>query len=166
MDITNPLKLIGVATDVAKTLLTAETIVEKAQLQLQMADVLGALASARVALIEADTAVRERDAEIVRLHQAREEKGDLIEGSGGLFWKSDGKGNKVGYPCCPSCLVKDGRQVQMVKDGKIRKGRCPKCGERYESVSYWNPPRNDGEASSEEPAYAARSLADLGRDLA
>lgn len=168
MDITNPLKLIGGATEIAKTLLTAETVVEKAQLQLQMAEVMGALASARIALLDADSEVRGRDEEITRLHAARATRQDLVEGGGGYFWRTDGKGHKVGYPCCPTCLVREDRQVPMVRDGALNRGRCPHCNERYTPVGYWNAPKNEGDEPSadEESRLGITTFEQLGKDLA
>lgn len=165
MDFTNPLKMISGATDIAKTLLTAETVVEKAQLQLQMADVIGALASAKLSLLEAQEMVRKSEDEIARLHKAREEQTILVEGSGGFFWKSDGQGRRVGYPCCPSCLAKEARQVQLVRDGAMNRGRCPICQSHFQPVTYWTPKEAAGEPEPETP-LALPTFAELGRDLA
>lgn len=165
MDFTNPLKMISGATDIAKTLLTAETVVEKAQLQLQMAEVIGALASAKLSLLEAQEMVRKSEDEIARLHKAREEQTVLVEGSGGFFWKSDGQGRKVGYPCCPSCLAKEARQVRLVRDGALNRGLCPVCQANFQPVTSWTP-KEDGGEPEPEAAPARPTLADLGRDLA
>lgn len=144
MDLSNPLKMLETATGVAKALLTAETQVEKAKLQLELAEILSGLAAAKIALIDADAAIIAKDREIAELRQAFEAKGTLIEGPGGYFWVDRGEGKILGYPCCPSCLHKGGQQVPLKQNGRYWQVICPQCDKAFAPVECYLPPNDAG----------------------
>lgn len=144
MDFSNPLKMLEAATGVAKTLLTAETQVEKAKLQLELAEILSGLAAAKIALVDADAELISKDREIAALRDAFASKGKLIEGPGGCFWVDRGEGAKLGYPCCPACLHDGGRQVTLKQNGGHHSTICPVCGKGFSPVDCYLPPDEAG----------------------
>lgn len=164
MDFTNPLKMLGAATDVAKTLLTAETQVEKAKLQLEMADILGALANATVALQEAQKELRHRDEAVAELKAALNDRSALIEHESGHRWLDSGDGVKRGYPICPSCFHA-GRHVQMLQEGGHHTAACPACREKFTPVDCFLEPANGTQLTVREEKAAAQQ-AQWDRDTA
>jgi hypothetical protein len=164
LDLTNPLKMLDGATAVAKALLTAETQVEKAKLQLELAEILCGLAAAKIALQEADGQLREKDVEITRLTEALAAKASLVEGPGGYFWAAKEGGAKLGYPVCPRCLEVEGRQVTLIQAGSRFAGTCPRCSTKFEPIDFFHKPDASGAQKTDAELQAEQAERRRARD--
>lgn len=149
-----------------KALRTVEKAIDQAELKIQIADLISNLADAKVELVEAQQTLKEKDEEIVRLQASLERRASLIEGPGGHHWQDRGGGLKLGYPICPSCDERDGRQVQLKQSGLMHSAACPRCSSKFEPVEFFHEPDSSGAQKTETEVAKekrARSMEALGR---
>ena len=103
-------------------------------MKLKVAELSGALASAKVGFADANEALRTKDAEIAKLQSAFKEKQELVERHG-FHYRKGKDGKPQGKPYCPRCL-QDGRLYmthQALKTG--RPVCCPNCKTEYQQVT-------------------------------
>lgn len=133
------------ATDIVKFLRESDISLERAELKLKLADLLGSLADAKIELVEVQEALVEKDKRIADLEEAFHNKDSLVRRYDAYYEASD-KGEPTGVPYCLRCWENEHKKRQLVHDAKDRFSRvCTSCGHRYEGhqVETIQPPKND-----------------------
>lgn len=119
------------ATDIARFLRESDLSLERAELKLKLADLIGALADTKIELVGVQETLTEKDMRIAELEQAFLQKDQLVRQNDAYYAKgSDGKALGVAY--CLRCWESDHRQRQLVsKDFQTKV--CTGCGHQYEA---------------------------------
>ncbi|MCI5158468.1 MAG: hypothetical protein D3906_08510 [Candidatus Electrothrix sp. AUS1_2] len=130
--ITSALSGIKQATDIAKIIKDSASSLEEAEIKLKLADLISALADAKIEIANIKEAVIEKDEEITRL------KG-VIEISDKLVWKEPYyfliDDNHEDGPYCQRCYDTD---KQLIRLQSIEKGKweCKGCKNIYKDSNY------------------------------
>jgi len=120
------------ATDIAKFLRETDLSLERAELKLKLADLVGALADTKLELVEVQESLSEKDKRIVELEDAFQSK-DAFVRRYDAYYVADESGNPIGVPHCLRCWENDHKKRQLVHDAKDYRTRvCTSCGHRYE----------------------------------
>jgi len=136
--ITAVLGSLKTATEIAKFIRESDVSIEKAELKLKVADLIGALADVKLELVELQDTFAEKDQKIKELEQAFEAKGSLVR-KYDAYYHADSNGQPLGVPFCLRCWENDHKRRQLVHDAKDFRTRiCTNCGHKY-----------DGRAASE-----------------
>ena len=133
------------ATEIAKFLRESDLSIEKAELKLKLADLLGFLADAKIELVEVQEELANKDKKIIELTSAFEVKGELIR-NGDAYYTKDAEGGAVGKPFCLRCLENDHKQRQLVRSAKDHRTIvCASCGHQYDNMRVREiQPKTDG----------------------
>lgn len=118
---------IKAAWDLAKAIKTSADAIDDAQIKLQIAELISALADAKIEAAEN----AERISELERLLKNKSEM--LFEGR--LYYRILDGGNKDG-PFCPTCFDKDDKGIRLQPNSEDRSyddWRCHACGTYYDS---------------------------------
>ena len=99
------LSSIKTATDLARLLKDSKASLERAEVKLKLADLIGALADARIELSELQTLVLEKDKRIDELKLKLRDSGNTV-GYLGARYLADEDGEPFGGPFCPTCFAK------------------------------------------------------------
>lgn len=116
MNISAGIAAVTQAITIAKTLRSIEKSYDEATLKAQLAELVSALADAKLALTEAKESHQKKDKMIAKLKASFEAHGDLITSDGGYKFFVGEDGNPLGYPVCPKCEI-DGKLVQLKQNG-------------------------------------------------
>lgn len=120
------------ATDIAKFLRESDLSLERAELKLKLAELVGALADAKFELSEVQEALSEKAKKIVDLEEAFQSKDGLVRRYD-AYYQLDEAGSPIGVAYCLRCWENDHKKRQLVQDAKDRFTRvCTSCGHRYE----------------------------------
>ena len=123
---------IKTATDIAKFLRESDLSLERAELKLKLADLVGTLAEAKMELAEIQETLSAKDKRISELEEAFESK-DMLVRKNDAFYAADEHGNPTGTPYCFRCWENDHKKRHLVHDSKEwRKRVCTACGHRYD----------------------------------
>lgn len=115
------------ASSLAKTLISTESIIEKAELRLKLADLLVMLADARQAIAESAEELAARDADIRRLEEALRMKG-RVERRGDAYFQLDDNGAAHGDALCSHCWEHAHELIHLTTAaGNLRERTCPHC---------------------------------------
>lgn len=128
------LKTVSDALNITKTVASAKTAWEQADLKLKMADVTSALADAKNALTEAQGDLLDKDKEIERLRKAFARTEETVEYRGKHYRKGvDDK--PIGRPFCTVCW-EEGRLFLLDKDMKGMRGamKCARCKASFDML--------------------------------
>lgn len=134
-EITQGLASLKVAIDIAKGLQAANSALEQAVLKVQLADLMGALADAKVALAQSQERFAEKDAEIQSLKnwELQRSRYSLISPwPGGFVYalRESRAGNEPAHWLCTKCFDKGIRTILIQEaGGPSRKTAfvCPTC---------------------------------------
>lgn len=124
---------IKTATDIAKLLRESDLSLERAELKLKLADIIGTLAEAKIELAEVQETLANKDKRINELEEAFQSKDNIVRHLD-AFYNIDADGNPIGNPFCLKCWENDHKKRQLVyheKDLRVRV--CASCGHRYEA---------------------------------
>ncbi len=122
------------ATDIAKFLRESNLSLERAELKFKLAELVGALADAKLELIEVQETVSEKDKRIAEIEEAFQGKDELLRRYD-AYYKIDEAGNPFGVAYCLRCWENDHKKRQLVHEAKDRFTRvCTACGHRYEGL--------------------------------
>jgi septal ring factor EnvC (AmiA/AmiB activator) len=125
------LSSIKIATDITKFLRESDLSLERAELKLKLADLVGVLAEAKIELAEIQDTLSAKDKRIVELEEAFQSKESLTRHLD-AYYAIDENGNKSGVAFCLRCWENDHKKRQLVNDTKERRQRiCTACGHRY-----------------------------------
>ncbi len=120
------------ATEIAKFIRESDVSIEKAELKLKVADLIGALADVKLELVELQDTFASKDQRIKQLEEAFETKDTLVR-KYDAYYKADPDGMPLGAPYCLRCWESDHKQRLLVHDAKdFRTRLCTSCGHRYE----------------------------------
>jgi hypothetical protein len=119
------------AVSIANALQSADHLMEKAQLELQIAELVDTLRTAQKELIEVEDLIASKDKEIERLKSALVTK-KILTRVGDAFYELDSKGNASGDPLCSACWQRDGKAIYIVSDGIGELNICPICGGMFD----------------------------------
>jgi hypothetical protein len=120
------------ATEIAKFLRESDLSLEKAELKLKLADLIGALADVKMELAELQDLIQTRDNRIAELEDAFQHKDTLVRRYD-AYYRADANGNPAGEPLCLRCWETDHKLRQLVHDAKEYRIRvCTACGHKYE----------------------------------
>ncbi|WP_457301316.1 hypothetical protein [Phyllobacterium sp. P5_D12] len=135
MDIAGAVSAITAALGFVKELSAIDVQADKAQLKLKIADITGALADAKLGLIDAMETVREKDKELAEAKAALKFRAENLIRVDGLFYdQKDGKPS--GHPYCSVCLDA-GSAINLARDigAAGHPSKCPKCKGNYGMTS-------------------------------
>ncbi|MFC3717524.1 hypothetical protein ACFONC_15335 [Luteimonas soli] len=126
------------ATDIAKMVRESTTTLEKAEINLKMADLIGTLADTRVQLAEIKEALLERDEKITSLETALNTRANLSY-EAPYYWEMKGE-ERVG-PYCQKCYDVDGKLVRLQGSTSTRGWwHCHSCDRVVHDKNYDNRP--------------------------
>ena len=143
-DIMTTLAMLGQATKIAKDMNDISKEFDAAQYKIQIADLAGTLAEAKLSMLDVQEQLAAKDAEIARLQEAMRHRAELVEHSGYFYDKQD-DGSPVGRPYCPRCNEVDGLLMKLVRD-RSAPGLpmcCPQCDKYFGQVSTFKPKAPD-----------------------
>jgi len=132
------------ATDIARFLRESDLSLERAELRLKLADLVGALADTKIELVDLQATLSEKDHRIAELEDAFQSK-DMLLRHYDAYYASDEHGNPTGVPFCLSCWENVHKKRQLVNDAQDRHTRvCTACAHRYQGrlAEVIQPPRN------------------------
>tara|TARA_B100000029_G_scaffold498906_1_gene568483 strand:- start:1272 stop:1730 length:459 start_codon:yes stop_codon:yes gene_type:complete len=134
------------ATEIVKLLRESDVSLERAELKLKLADLVGALADLKMELAGVQEALVSKDKIIEDLQIAFETKHDLIRRLDAYYEKSEA-GEPIGAPYCSFCWENSHIQRHLVTNTVDRRKRsCTTCGNTYDGMStYTIQARVDGE---------------------
>jgi hypothetical protein len=126
------LQAIKTATDIAKGLLATDVGIQKAELKLKIVDLMEALATARVQLLEAEEEIRTLRNQLLHLQAVRQAAPTLVRRDNVYFF-SDGATEEG--PFCPRCYEKSKTRMPVsVLPPAFRAAgafECPDCHSVY-----------------------------------
>jgi hypothetical protein len=130
--ITAVLSSLRTATDIAKLLRETDLSLEKADLKLKLADLVGSLADAKMQLSEIQELLGDRDKRIKELEEAFQSKHRLVRVRD-AYYRLDDQDRPSGEPHCIRCWDVDHKQYKLQYDAKDRFVKvCPACKHRHE----------------------------------
>ena len=120
------------ATEIAKFIRESDFSIERAEMKMKVADLIGALADVKLELVELQDAFASKDTRIKELEDAFETKDSLVRRYD-AYYKADTSSNPLGAPYCLRCWESDHKQRLLVHDAKEYRTRlCTSCGHKYE----------------------------------
>jgi hypothetical protein len=129
--ITAVLTSLKTATDIAKSLRETNSALEKAELRLQLAEIISALADAKIQVVDLRDTITLKDAQLTALEQAFAAKDTLVRHYD-AFYRVDQEGKPTGNPYCLRCWDVDHRQSPLVESALTHGTHyCPVCKTNY-----------------------------------
>jgi len=131
--ITSALTAVKTATEIASFFRQSDFSLQKAKTKDMIADLLNALADAKISIAEARTLIEEKEREINELRAALELSKKLVRHRDAYF-ETDSNGNPIGDPYCIRCWEADHRAIHLVTSGAGWRS-CPECRRDYRAHS-------------------------------
>lgn len=120
------------ATEIAKFIRESDVSIERAELKLKVADLIGALADVKLELVELQDAFASKDQRIKELEEAFEAKDSLVR-KYDAYYIVGPDGEALGSPYCLRCWESDHKRRLLVHEAKdFRTRLCTSCGHKYE----------------------------------
>ena len=120
------------ATEIAKFIRESDLSLERAELKLKVADLVGALADVKLELVGLQETFAAKEQRIKELEEAFQAKDRLVR-QHDAYYRTDEQGKPVGVPFCLRCWENEHKHRQLVHDAKEYRIRlCTSCGHRYE----------------------------------
>jgi ribosomal protein L37AE/L43A len=138
MDITAisaALTSIKTAADLAKLIKDTDSSLERAESKLKLAELMSALADAKLEVVEIQQLVSEKDARIRSLEEQVALK-ERLQWESPYYWLVNGS-SKEG-PFCQQCFDTDGKQVRLQGNGSGW-WKCAACKNTYTDKDYKEP---------------------------
>ena len=134
--ISSTLASIKTATEIAKLLKDADLSLEKAELKLKLADLIGALADAKLEVVRVQEIVTEKDKTIKELEQQLDSKAKpTFERP--FYWMNE-EDEKDG-PFCQKCYDSNKKLIRLQKRGNRDEWDCLECKEYFQGPGYVPP---------------------------
>ncbi|MBH3338624.1 hypothetical protein I5L51_05810 [Pseudomonas mendocina] len=122
---------IKTATDIARLLKDSDFSLEKAELKLKLADLVGALADVKMELAEIQDTIIQKDKKIEELENAFQSKGSLVRHSD-AYYEADETGSPQGSAYCLKCWEIEHKKRPLIKKAANRHIHlCPACAHEY-----------------------------------
>lgn len=147
MDLVGGIAAAGNALGIAKSLRDIDKAYDAAAYRARIADLVDELTNAKLALVDARDELASKDREIAQLKSAANEAKNLVRGDGDYDFFLNEKGERSGFPACPSCLAV-GRVIQMKQNISIDAAKCPSCKEEFRPVTNYIPASENGGAET------------------
>ncbi|GHC12685.1 hypothetical protein [Thermomonas carbonis] len=130
--IASALSSLKVATDIVKFIRESDVSLERAELKLKLADLVGTLAEAKIQLSEIQTLLAEKDLEISRLTDAIETKDKVVRHLDAMYFQDD-QGKAIGSPHCLGCW-NDKHKLRLLAEAPVEHGIhiCTSCHHKYQ----------------------------------
>jgi Zn-finger nucleic acid-binding protein len=141
MDIATGLAATTNALGIASWLRTVGKEFDAAEYKLKIADLVGALTDAKLALSEAKDKIADQDKEIGSLKANFQKQSELVAGEGDYRYLIGDNGKPLGFPICPACEV-EGQIIQLKQNGGCQDAKCPRCKTEFTPVSCYLPEGN------------------------
>ena len=120
------------ATEIAKFIRESDVSIERAELKLKVADLIGALADVKLELVELQDSFAAKDNRIKELEEAFGTK-DLMVRKYDAYYNAGSHGEPLSAPYCLRCWESDHKRRLLVHDAKdFRTRLCTNCGHKYE----------------------------------
>ncbi len=119
------------AVEIAKTIKDLDAKVQQAELKLKIAELLGALADAKIAATELQDLLVKKEEEIAELRKSLAIKGDVVR-SGDAYYMKGKTGAATGDPYCARCWGVEGKLFQLVRHPMRPDRVCPVCKTMYD----------------------------------
>jgi hypothetical protein len=97
---------IKTAIDIGKAVIAAQGSLDTAELRLKLADMITALASAKIELTEVQDALRAKDEQIAELQDALRNRDEVVK-NWDAYYKKNADGAAIGHPFCMVCWERD-----------------------------------------------------------
>ncbi len=131
--ISGALTAIKTATEIAKLLRESDRSLEKAEMKLKLADLVSALADAKIQIAEFHELVDQRDARIAELEESFAERDSVVRHAD-AYYRRNNDGQPTGDPLCLRCWAADHKQRPLVTTPDYRVKKCPFCNTIYDSA--------------------------------
>lgn len=119
------------ATDIAKVIREAGVSLEKAEINFKLAELIGALADAKIQASEVKELLQEKDGQIAKLKKAFEMKDSLVR-EGDAYYKVNDAGKPNSSPYCSHCWEVNHIPVHLTQIvGGMGDWNCPACQNSY-----------------------------------
>lgn len=138
MDIAAIIATVSAAIGFARELNNVEVQVDQAVLKLKIAELTGALADAKLGLVDIADELRAKDAEITRLAALKVDLSNKII-KDGFYMDTFEDGSPKGAPYCTYCVERKAglfRLHHMNKEG--RPSGCPHCKTEYRHAPHYS----------------------------
>jgi len=130
--ISTVLTSIKTATDIAKFIKESDASFEKAESKLKLAELISALADAKIEVTDIQQELQKKDAEITVLKEKLNVRGQL-KFERPYYWRIDGS-QKDG-PFCQKCYDSDQKLIRLQANG-VGCWECKECKSTYFDSSY------------------------------
>lgn len=130
--VSSVLSSIKTATDIVQILRSSETSLEKAEAKLKLADLVGALADAKMEIAQVQDVLIGKDKIILELRE-RLSIQESLEWEEPYYWRNN-SGKKDG-PYCQHCYDKDQKLVRLHGEG-YGSWNCKVCKNNYRDKTY------------------------------
>lgn len=127
--ITNSVKT---AIDIAKAIKNSDVSLEKAELKLRVAELINALADAKIASAEIIESLKQKDSEIETLKKKLKFKEKLIR-VGEAYFEVDNSGKPTGDPYCSHCWETKFQAIHLKTAKHAANKECPSCQTVHQS---------------------------------
>ena|SRR6185312_12056160 len=122
-----------VAIDIAKAIRSSDVSIERAELKLRLAEMIGALADAKIEVIEVQELLAEKDKQLLALEAAFQSKDALVKHYD-AYYAVGPNGGAIGEPFCAHCWQVEHRKYSLANDSKDNFVRvCISCSHKYSS---------------------------------
>lgn len=137
MDIMTGLSALNSAIDIAKKLNSVDDAIEKAELRLKLAELIGYLADAKVMLVQAKEEISARDGELSRMRDTLKVRAETVVVRS-HHYRKNAEGQPVGRPFCPRCMEADGKMISMQHKAGMGSMyvHCPQCKIDIQAPTY------------------------------
>ena len=110
--ISSILSSVKTATEIAKIIKNADLTLEKAEMKLKIADLISALADAKIATTEVQNIIDDKERQIKKLEDALELKSKLLRHED-AYYVINNNGNPSGDPYCSHCWEVEKKPVHL-----------------------------------------------------
>lgn len=124
------------AIDITKLIKNSGESLEKAEVKLQFAELIGALADVKIELVEVQEIIAEKDARIIELKESLEIKAKVIKHHDAYYFLNEG-GNPEGDPFCLHCWETEGK-LRSLSHITNKNTHCPACKTTYAANTTYN----------------------------
>lgn len=132
MDIVGAIAATTGALQIVRELRELDAALDKVALKAQMVDLMGKLADVKLALLDAQAALREKDAEIANARAAMRTQAATVVKNGFRYRESpEDPGEPYGYPFCTRCEEIGAQMVSTINSPRERGAVCPQCKTLY-----------------------------------
>lgn len=124
------------AIDIAKIIKDSDVNLEKAEVKLQVAELISSLAEIKIELTQVQDLIAEKDARIAELEESLSIKEKVIKHRDAYYFVNE---NSVpeGDPCCLHCWETN-RKIRSLSHVSRQETYCPACKTKYAANTTYN----------------------------